>query len=393
MLQCLALLRKFLVGCVILTTLGPMQAQSLPSLPRILLRDRVAWASGDGTWCYFPANPNNSAMIVRNGIPRPFVPPQQASSSYTLGGNTLWTIAYRTGPTGKEQMRLVGQALDSVSGRWDVDAGIIDSHYGIPLQLFPTKNPKLFLGFNLLSGFVKDGKASYAACFKVSEQRIVLDHCIDMPFNSLDTIAKCSTSISELGENTNCEPIHVFLQPNLLSIIQNEANIFVASTKIGIIWIFSRKDGELSKTIQLTDTNLKDLPKTAFLDHYILGMEPMRDGDILVATREPETLEYAKKMYFDATDSSILSEKYKKEYLTLIDDYREIQWIRIDAKSLSYKRDETISPAWKFNFKALRNFYFLVDPAGDVVFNTEATWDSILTKLKIIHENQNIRKK
>jgi len=136
--------------------------------------------------------------------------------------------------------------------------------------------------------------------------------------------------------------------------------------------------------LQLEDRYLalnwaEDLLLLGAMDHYLLAMQPMENGTLLLATRSPEVLKAALEV------GRLAGKTASREMLSRwAADPAMIRWLALDPAT--WKVDVNPSYQWPLpdaaeNFGQLSRFQFIIDPNGKVRGNPKGTWQTVLTEM------------
>lgn len=350
-------------------------------VPKIKLFDFVEW-SENGAYCLFYADPREKITLVYSGMLKHIAPPYDLNTAYTTGKDKIWIIKDKGSGNAFERI-LLSHSVSLANEDWKhegIIADDIENPHGLPQMLVPLEKEGDFLGVDLFSGFSKDGVASFIAIFKKgSNDVITIDSCIKMPFGELDSIGKPFSKSLGKKNTAYCQPLHSILRPNFPEIIHAGRCIFLADSRAGILWAIDDKNGSVKKVFNLADIDLQEIDKLGFIGHWILGIQPTIDGDLIVATQEKHLLAFAASYYPVNNSDKACFQAKKEEFDAFVKDFREVTWFRIHSEDLTISSDSEGPTAWMFDNEALRKFRFIVTTDGRIITNYNRNWDAALS--------------
>jgi hypothetical protein len=167
---------------------------------------------------------------------------------------------------------------------------------GVPFLLYGTSKPGLYFGMNIVElGFSKDGDASIASWWRKGEDGVLrLDAVIPIDadeslFGQKKIIHKESQKQSTTWATPNPRVKGMF--PILEHPILVPGAFLVVSWKTGTIWAIKEGHSTPFKTIQLSRPSKEQIAGTKRFPHVLLGIQPLRNGSVLIAAREEAVIE------------------------------------------------------------------------------------------------------
>lgn len=191
-------------------------------------------------------------------------------------------------------VRLVGEAFyyseRLAPGKWN-DYPIVNEpkESGLPFRLYESEHPDLFFGINVDLGFVKDRVGSCCAWFRKRDNgHLEIDGLITLEwdtkpiFNALNNNEGFVTA-APTKELTG-------LAPFLDHPIRVPGAFIVVSWRAGILWVI--EDGKISasRVVDLIGIEKGLVRGDQVFPVVILGIQPMKDGKILIAHRDPRAI-------------------------------------------------------------------------------------------------------
>lgn len=353
----------------------------VPDVPRIKLFDYVEWLE-NGAYCLFHADPRDKITLVYGGMVKQMATPYEFNTAYTTGNDKIWIIKDKGTGNAVERILLSHSASLAIED-WKREGVIVDdleNPHGLPQMLVPLEKVDYFLGVDLFSGFSKDGVASFIAIFKRGPDDVItIDSCVKMPFGELDSIGKPFPQSLGKKNTAYCQPIHSLLRPNFPEIIHAGKCIFLTDSRAGILWAIDDRNGSVRKVFNLADIDLSEVDKLSFIGHWILGLQPTIDGDLIVATQEKHLLSCAASYYPVNNSDEACFQAKKEEFDAFVKDFREVTWFRIHSEDLGISSDSEGPTAWMFDNAALGKFKFIVTTDGRIITNYNRDWNSALS--------------
>lgn len=379
----------------ILATLGILamdaQAQVHPIRPKP--SDTVVWSQQ--SWSYIPFDPARNLVLQtspgnRTSIQRPAGVP--LGNSWCIRDGALFFVG---ATPGDKDVHLYRSEMDVLPRTWTILGSFTSIRNGWPPALaIPLEDGKRFLCFSHPgSGFVLDGSASSAAIFRLSGRELVIDDLIDMPFDGKATIWRFEpgNGTSSLTDDQppqaavlgTCQPVSPILEPSLLLTPMTQEYAFLVATHAGVIWAFSLKDGHCVKTINLGGFDWSDLSSASLIENFILGAQPDRDGNLVVATRSQEIGALAKALFVDPATNPEAAKRARADFGQAVQRMGDVQWQVIDPKSLDAKSAAGGAyPEIKgLSYAGLNHFAFLIDADNQILTSLGGHWHEFLDRL------------
>lgn len=358
-------------------------AAAPPRAPKVF--DRIGWLSGeDRVFMPFLAKDPVIVDLGQGQIRKKIRNAEGSSLSWSHRNATLYVMDCQPDDP-KEIVRLKSLDAAKPESPWNT-LGIVDETHGLPDHLVPLDHPNRFLAFGWMEGFTLEGKASFAAVFRLDpvRERLTLEKLVEMPFEDRPHVARYvqRAGQGDSGPTSVCLADPMRLHPNLFSPVINETHVLLAATGPGVIWAFSLKDGSCSRTLNLGGLKLDQLDKIDHINHHILGVQPLSGGDFMVATRHPEVLETALKLA-PLERWGPMAAKARETFNTFTKDEGRIQWWRIDGTNLNAKKIDSVDQ------KGLRNLTyaqagklrFVVTHTDQVITNFSPEWEPYRSSL------------
>ncbi len=374
-------------------------AQALP--PQLKLQDQGLFTK-DGSWVYMPLG--EDPIVVRPPGKSPYKVPL-ATEGRNFGYRSVrdgyfWDIRRILAfPDGKREDHsyLYRRLEGAKTAAWERVAEI-DMNSGVPNYLVPLDKDGWFLGVGPYTGFFKDGRASHVALFRLKDERLSFEELVDMPFRDRSNIGKIeSVSFSKPGvpqtKAADGEPLKfqrctvepASLTPDLWVPCLLPDSLVLASSKLGVLWVFSLRNGQCRRVVDLGGLDAKNMDKLGLLDHFLVAAQPDRHNRLIVVTRDPEVLSFAAALATPAGVPKEVKEGNQKRFKEVMEGFRTLRWWSIDPKTGQKEEiDEPASfPARSASYAQTGRLRFLVGPDGKVHANTHMPWDSVLSQLGV----------
>lgn len=291
---------------------------------------------------------------------------------------------------------LYRQAALTNSPVWE-KVGEIDTVYGLTNYLVPLDKEDTFLGIGPFFGYVKDGQASLIAIFKLQKEKLVFQGLTTLPFGASRNIASVETITYPLpplrpGESPNREPRKLQkcvispsgLHPDLWLPALLPNHLAMASSKAGVIWLLSLKNGDLHKVIDLGHLDGADMERLGHLDHFLLAAGPDIEGKLIVATRSNDVLLFAKSLYTPPGSPVEVGVENKRRFKEIIKEMTNVQWWAIDAET---GNKESLNGQGLFPehvpFDRQGQLRFLFSPAGKFHLHSPCSWMDLVNNMKL----------
>jgi hypothetical protein len=172
-------------------------------------------------------------------------------------------------------------------GKWfDHPILINQMESGFPERLYESDYPGWYLGVNVDTGFVKDGHASCWAWYRqMDDGHLEMDepvqlewdhHPVFQPQKRGETFALAVVSPALKGLVPFLDyPIHV------------PGAFILVSWQTGILWLLKDREETPSQVVNLSDIGSDLIAGSHPFPPVLLGIQPMKDGRVLIAQREP----------------------------------------------------------------------------------------------------------
>lgn len=374
--------------------------------PTILKLQDQSIVTEEGAWIYIPLG-EEPAVVQTPGKERRWV--TSAVEGRTFGFRSarngfLWDIRRTfTAFEGKAKGHafLYCCSIGTPETVWERVAEI-DTTSGVPHYLVPLDRPGWFLGIGPYTGFFKEGRASHAALFRRTDEKLVFEDLVDIPFGGRTHIGELESVVwpqpaGSVPKGPNEEPRKFqktivrpsSLSPDLWVPCLLPDHLVLGATKAGVLWIFSLNSGQCQRIVDLGAVSQDELDKIDHLDHFLLAIQPNKHQGLIAVTRQPETLVFARALYTPPGVSKEVREGNKMRFLEIMGSYTRLQWWSIDPKSGSKERidDPSFFPERVITFAQASQFKFLIGPDGHVHANDQASWKDELTKLGLDKRN------
>jgi len=275
--------------------------------------------------------------------------------------------------------------------------GEIETVYGLTHYFIPLDKEDAFLGISPFSGYVQDGKASLVAVFRLQKDKLVFNGLVDLPFGVSKSIASIETITYPLpplrpGESPNREPRKIQkciispsgLRPDLWLPALLPNHLAMASSKAGVIWLLSLKNGDMHKVIDLGHLDGADLEKLGHLDHFLLAAVPDAEGRLIVATRSIDVLLFAKSLYTPPGSPKEVGVENKRRFQEIIKEMTNVQWWAIDPET---GNKESLNGQGPFPehiaFDRQGQLRFLFSPSGKFHLHSPGSWMDLVNNMRL----------
>ena len=355
----------------------------------------------DGSWVFLPLGSVNPLVISPGNK-------QAREIKLFPEGNTLgfrsfrkgyfWDVRKQDSPSDPTQSRtcLFRLSPSAVPSVWE-NVAQIDTESGIPNYLVPLDRDGWFLAVGPYFGFISDGHASPVALFCLKEGQLLFQELVDLPYNGKANIGELiqETRTPLKGANPNdpepkpwilkrCQISPSSLRPNLWTPALLPDHLVLGATQAGVLWFFSLKNGQCLRSVDLGGVDPKDLDQLRYLDHFLLAAEPNDTNQLVVVTRDPDVLTFAKNLTppLGATDE--VNRQAKERYAEVTAEMTSLQWWSIDpetGKKERLQRPEEFPEHTFFNQQT--QLRFLVGPDGHIHANTSGPWSRTLEQMAL----------
>jgi hypothetical protein len=295
--------------------------------------------------------------------------------------------------------------------------GEVDTKHGVPSMLVPLGGEgNRFLGISNGLGFfgedVKD--ASFVALFKQREGRIEFSSCVELTFDGTQSAcrkveiqreANKEANSSNSGEKrifTFCEATPRSLWPTLWHPSISVNYLALGAPEAGVIWILDLNKGSVKHTLNLFSLSKADLDRVKPLKQVILGTAFAPDGELILATREPELVDITVRLASSAEQAKSLEESRSsldsegmgndrkeeedKNFQIFAEQSKKIQWWSIDPETGAKNRldSPTVYPDRVPSYARQGRLRFLVDSNGYIKTNAFTSWSLVLEGAGIV---------
>lgn len=376
------------------TTLDPALLDILTKEPPARMQDLIIYPGNSGSeFVLCSASPHKGTIVWHKGESSQKIQPPIADmlSGICYGQQALWAVCGTNATASVELKR-----YDLKAGRkaWD-SVGSIDIEGGVPMLMVPLKKANRYLGIGARSLFEAGMKrGSYVGIFQQKEGKLLMDTCVDMPFDNLTNITKgnwYSIPATEPHEAATVKgetkPQRIWMgyaDPAILTPTLNLPSVsddflVLGAASAGVLWVFDLEDGRLRHTINLTGLNRKQLAKISPLKQIILGTAFAPDGSLIVASVDPTLVKMLTALDLDEKDSQ-QKDWIKGDVDILINEIKGIHWRRIDpVHGFEEHLDSPVNfPEQMPSSERQEVFRFLIDPEGNVKTNAFTSWSNVV---------------
>lgn len=372
-------------------------AQPAPTL--LKLQDQ-AILSEQALWIYLPIG-DEPTLIQGPGGERWRVSSLAEGTAFgfkSVRNGFIWDIRrITTAVEGKPERRayLYRHPVMPPENTWERVAEL-DTSAGVPHYLVPLDRPGWFIGVGPFTGFFKEARASHVALFRQQNEMLIFEDLVDMPLGNRSHISELKIEpwpapVGGKVLDSEGKP-RVFkrtiarafsLSPDLWLPALLPGHLVLAASKAGVLWFFSLKNGQCQRTVDLGGVPTDELNKLGHLDHFLLSAQPDKDHRLLVVTRQPETLFFARALFTADGAPRAVWEGNHKRFLEIMDEHTGLQWWAINPETGSKERIEDPSsyPERAISFAQAGKLRFLVGPDGRVHANTESSWQDMYEQM------------
>lgn len=374
------------------------------------MQDQGVFTS-DGDWVYFPYALGSGYVIETPGtLPLTRIQrvkaPEAASLFASVRNGFLWGIGRKKLEPGSAKGWVSSlYRFDYVAkeAQWEI-LGEIDVSHGFPLLLVPLDRTDWFLGVNNTFGFTLENRGSFVALFHRQGERISFEELVDMPFRDKSTIVETialpvpnlATTPKNEGEKKSSPSLCVArparLSPNLWLPAMLPDALVLASSRAGVLWIFSLENGACKRVVDLGNIPDADMDKLDHLGDHLLSLQPTWDHHLVALTREPETLKFAAALYTSSEMPKEVRREQAKRFQEIMEGFTRLRWWSIDPVRGTVEpiedREHYAEHPVPFLKQASIRFLMGTDERAHVNFN--GTWDDVLrqTGLKALTDPQ-----
>ena len=374
--------------------IDPAYYRYLLGQPPPRVQESIAYPDGSGTRWILNTLLAGETRVRWNGLVRTIPPPGPGRLFVSYGQGALWC------PVGDDagglSIELLRFDLDLPADGWKKVCKF-EEDGSIPVLVVPLKKENRFLGISSSQGFQEPGteKGSFAGVFRKKEGRLVLESCVELPFDDIPNILKgeffkvplAETKTDVAFEGHEKKPDRFWagfaepsiLTPSLTLPSLSDDFLVLGAASAGVLWILDLENGSVRRTINLTGLNRKDLSKLKPLKHVILGTGFAPDGTLIIASKPSDLIKLTAALELDKPDSPE-KDLRKKDFEFLRNEIKDISWWRIDPKNGHQERlDSPVDFPVRMPTAARHTvFRFLVDPYGHVKTNAFTPWSKVM---------------
>lgn len=360
--------------------LGIGAAAQAPSRPKI--SDAVAWAPQG--WLLLPFQPGvrpvlEDASHARRSLAPP--PGQVESNQWTVRNGALYQVGVSATEDRVDLFRL---DLGAKPGAWERLGRFDTLDHGLPpVQAYPLDESNRYLGLSWMGGFTDGRKASFAAIFRDSGGRMVFDGLVDMPFGERGSMGTFVPDGADPSKGGSCAASHPALEPTLAAPVATDRYAFLAATRAGVLWAFDLRNGHCAKTVNLGGLDEKSLPSALLVDHFILAAEPDRNGDLIVATRDPEAMAVAEVFQPNPALGKEAVAKSMSDFAEAAKSFAGIRWWVVDGKTLEARlaAGDRFPQIKGLDYRHISRFKFLIDADGQIRTSLDGHWNEFMQRM------------
>ncbi len=250
----------------------------------------------------------------------------------------------------KDQNFLYGRR--QASGVWEenlIDTDHKDGERGFPVFLYESSIPDLFFAINVDTGFVMDGEASCCAWWRMRpDGQLELKSVIPIDFNG--PAFWCSRANGKIVYASQ-SPTRKGLAPFLDYPIRVPGAFVLVSWKAGILWVIKDGNPFPTRTIELLSLDKEFIDGKHPFPPVILGIQPMRNGHILIARRMEKAITETYKR-FKVIPTTSQSPEWEYRFATSERNastmaYPEIVWAELDPMTGTIEKPDgaLVAPA------------------------------------------------
>lgn len=372
-------------------------ASQIPAPKMSKLQDQ-AITSEQGAWIYMPLG-DDPAVIQVPGEGRQWLncSSEGKSAGFRSARNGfIWDIrSLSTVVEGKlERHNYLYRHPEGPTGPWERVAEF-DSSAGVPHYFVPLDRSGWFLGVSPFMGFFKEGRASHVALFRQQSERLLFEDLVDMPFGDRSHIGELEEvpwprpagskapdpkEKPRMFRDTIVRP--ATLTPDLWVPALLPNYLVLGASKAGVLWFFSLKNGQFQRMVDLGGVPSDELDKLGHLDHFLLSAQPNKDHRLLVVTRQPETLFFARALYTPRGVPKNVWVGNHKRFMEIMEEHPGLQWWAINPETGTKERiEDPTLPEQAASFTRAGQLRFLVGPDGRVHATTRGSWQDLYDKM------------
>ena len=261
-------------------------------------------------------------VSLDSGERRTFSPPVGTLRAYLWGGTV-------------HAIRLVDQnffyTFRNPDGSWsEAQIEFNPGQCGHPATILPSDKPDWFFAMNVDTGFVVNGEASCCAWWRRSgDGKLRLEELIPIEWEGPAFIPFRIEGNARFAIPT---PFRPGLIPILDAPIRVPGAIIVVSLKAGILWVI--KDGMPfpTRVVDLNGIGKEFIKGKHPFPDIILGLQPLRNGHLLIAKRSLRAVEETHKSFLVEPIGPVKMnyELARREWDVATTAFPEIEWVDLD---------------------------------------------------------------
>lgn len=319
----IAVLKPFVLFCVFGCTVGAQ----VPQAPGRMVQPDLVW-DGVHLATTEPTGRQVRVTQLENGECRTFpAPPGAFGIQFAEGGLHAVRMV-------DQEFRYARRTLDGawVEGVLEVEPS--EEVRGFPTHLFPSERPDWFFGWNLDTGFLKGGEASCCAWWRrTPNDKLVLENLIPIEWGGPVLVPYRIDGKPRFGLPSPFKPGFF---PLLGTPLRVPGAFIVVSLQSGLLWVIKDRSPLPDRLIDLVgiqETHLRG--KTPF-PQVILGIQPMRDGRLLVAVRTRQAVDGTRAFAVKPTLAPKRPMDYevaRLEWDAATRAFPDIEWIAVDPRT------------------------------------------------------------
>ena len=267
--------RKIMILLGMLTFIGRMMDAQMLTLPNKRPSPQITWDSQAMTIL----DTMGTSIKIGDYKDRTFksIPSPSSIFSFNYSGGSLHSVGMVDNIFEYRQRAL--------AGAWETHPIVkAEGDCGIPFFLYATERKDQFLGVNVDTGFVVAGEASNCAWFGLGEDgKLRLQSVIPL---ELDGPVHTGLQAGGGYRMALVRPRYAWLVPFLDHPIRVPGAFVVVSMQAGMLWVI--EDGSpFAKRIDLAGSDGLSVGKGSGLPPVLLGVQPLRNGHLLIARLNP----------------------------------------------------------------------------------------------------------
>ncbi len=223
------------------------------------------------------------------------------------------------------------RALDGPWTETDIQVDPASALVGIPRMLLPSEKPGWFLGMNADTGFTSKGEASCCSWWRMDPNGtlriealipIAFEGPAYVPFPTEGKLRVATPNPSNPG-----------LTPILDTPIRVPGAFVIVSWKAGILWVIRDGNPVPTRTLDLNGISKDFLKGKRPFPPIVLGVQPLRNGQVLIAKRSRRALEETHTYLVEPAGEAPRAMDYEhsgRELDASILAYPDIEWLVFD---------------------------------------------------------------